>query len=86
VLFNLQENQLEEVTAGGNFKERTILGSVVLPIPNNISDTNSMDWGSNSMNALEAALAAAAFTGITGGIGKGVQSFGKSMEAFAGRR
>jgi hypothetical protein len=71
-------------TAGGNFKERTILGSVVLPIPNNISDTNSMDWGSNSMNALEAALAAAAFTGITGGIGKGVQSFGKSMEAFVG--
>jgi len=43
-----------------------------------------MDWGSNSMNALEAALAAAAFTGITGGIGKGVQSFGKSMEAFVG--
>jgi hypothetical protein len=41
-----------------------------------------MDWGSNSMNALEAALAAAAFTGITGGIGEGVQSFGKSMEAF----
>jgi hypothetical protein len=71
-------------TAGGNFKERTILGSVVLPIPNNISDTNSMDWGSNSMNALEAALAAAAFTGITGGIGEGVQSFGKSMEAFMG--
>jgi hypothetical protein len=71
-------------TAGGNFKERTILGSVVLPIPNNISDTNSMDWGSNSMNALEAALAAAAFTGITGGIGKGVQSFGESMKAFVG--
>jgi hypothetical protein len=61
---------------------RTILGSVVLPIPNNISDTNSMDWGSNDMNAFEAGLAAAAFTGISGGIGKGVQSFGKSMEAF----
>jgi hypothetical protein len=71
-------------TAGGNFKERTILGSVVLPIPNNISDTNSMDWGSDSMNALEAALAAAAFTGITEGIGKGISSFGDSMKAFLG--
>jgi hypothetical protein len=64
--------------------DRIILGSVVLPIPNNISDTNSMNWGSDDMNALEAALAAAAFTGITGGIGEGVQSFGKSMEAFVG--
>lgn len=61
---------------------RIILGSVVLPIPNNISDTNSMDWGSDTMNAFEAGLAAAAFTGISGGIGEGVQSFGKSMEAF----
>ena len=68
-------------TAGGNFKERTILGSVVLPIPNNISDTNSMDWGSNSMNALEAGLAAAAFTGITGGIGKGVETLGSGFQA-----
>jgi hypothetical protein len=70
-------------TAGGNFKERTILGTVVLPIPNNISDTNSMDWGSNSMNALEAGLAAAAFTGITGGIGKGVETLGAGFQAGA---
>jgi hypothetical protein len=76
--------QSDRKTKNGIPVDRTILGSVVLPIPNNISDTNSMDWGSNSMNALEAALAAAAFTGITGGIGKGVQSFGKSMEAFVG--
>ena len=70
-------------TVGGNFKERTILGSVVLPIPNNISDTNSMDWGSNPMNALEAGLAAAAFTGITEGIGKGVETLGAGFQAGA---
>jgi F0F1-type ATP synthase membrane subunit c/vacuolar-type H+-ATPase subunit K len=74
--------QSDRKTKNGIPVGRTILGSVVLPIPNNISDTNSMDWGSNSMNAIEAALAAAAFTGITGGIGEGIQSFGKSMEAF----
>ena len=76
--------QSDRKTKNGIPVDRTILGSVVLPIPNNISDTNSMDWGSDDMNALEAALAAAAFTGITGGIGEGVQSFGKSMEAFMG--
>jgi len=70
-------------TVGGNFKERTILGSVVLPIPNNISDTNSMDWASNPMNALEAGLAAAAFTGITEGIGKGVETLGAGFQAGA---
>jgi hypothetical protein len=60
---------------------RTILGSVVLPIPNNISDTNSMDWGSNTMNAFEAGLAAAAFTGISGGIGKGIENLGATVNA-----
>ena len=74
--------QSDRKTKNGIPEGRIILGSVVLPIPNNISDTNSMDWGSDSMNALEAGLAAAAYTGITEGIGEGVQSFGKSMEAF----
>jgi hypothetical protein len=63
---------------------RTILGSVVLPIPNNISDTNSMDWGSNTMNAFEAGLAAAAFTGISGGIGKGIENLGATVNAAGG--
>ena len=65
-------------------KDRIIAGTVVLPIPNGISDTNSVDWGVNSMNALEAALAAAAFTGITDGLGAGVESFGKSLSAAMG--
>jgi hypothetical protein len=74
--------QSDRKTKNGIPVDRTILGSVVLPIPNNISDTNSMDWGSDTMNAIEAALAAAAFTGITEGIGKGISSFGDSMKAF----
>jgi hypothetical protein len=76
--------QSDRKTKNGIPVDRTILGSVVLPIPNNISDTNSMDWGSDSMNALKAGLAAAAFTGITEGIGKGISSFGDSMKAFLG--
>jgi len=64
--------------------DRKSAGTVVLPIPNGISDTNSCDWGADSMNALEAALAAAAFTGITDGLGAGVESFGKSLSAAIG--
>jgi len=61
-----------------NTDKRIIAGTVVLPIPNGISDTNACDWGANSMNALEAALAAAAFTGITDGLGAGLSSLGLS--------
>jgi hypothetical protein len=34
------------------------------------------------MNAVQAALAAAAFTGITDGVGKGMESIGASLKAF----
>ena len=75
--------QSDRKTKNGIPVDRTILGSVVLPIPNNISDTNSMNWGSDTMNALEAGLAAAAFTGITEGIGKGVETLGAGFQAGA---
>lgn len=61
-------------------KDRKIAGTVTLPIPSGISDTNSADWGSNSMNALEAAVAASAYEGITEGIGKGLSSLGLSVQ------
>lgn len=66
--------------ANGIPKDRKIAGTVVLPVPSGISDTNSADWGSNTMNALEAALAAGAYTGITEGLGKGVESVGSSLK------
>jgi hypothetical protein len=69
---------------GARGKDRKIAGTVVLPIPSGISDTNSLDWGSNSMNALEAALAAASFEAITEGIGKGISSLGLSAQNAAG--
>ena len=61
-------------------KNRTIAGSVTLPIPSGISDTNSADWGSNSMNALQAALAAGAYEGITEGIGAGLSKLGLAAQ------
>ncbi len=60
-------------------KDREIIGTVVLPIPSGISDTNTCNWGENSINALEAAANAAAFQGITKGIGEGVKEAGESL-------
>jgi hypothetical protein len=59
-----------------------ILGTVVLPVPNNISDTNTADWGADPMNAVQAAAAAAAFAGITDGVGAGMESIGASLKQF----
>jgi hypothetical protein len=59
-----------------------ILGTVVLPVPNQISDTNTADWGADSMNAVQAAAAAAAFAGITDGVGAGMESIAETLKQF----
>jgi len=59
---------------------RKIAGTVTLPIPSGISDTNAVDWGENNMNALQAALAAGALTGIKEGLGS---MFGALGDTFS---
>lgn len=44
-----------------------IIGTVVLPIPNGISDTNAVTWGGADMNAAQAAAVNIATSGIEGG-------------------
>jgi len=65
-------------------KGRTIIGTAVLPIPSGISDTNACNWADNSLNAVEAGIAAAAFAGITKGIGAGVKEAGESIKKALG--
>ena len=65
-------------------KDREIIGTVVLPIPSGISDTNACFWGENSINAVEAGIAAATFAGITKGIGAGVKEAGESLKKVLG--
>ena len=43
------------------------IGTVILPIPGGIQDTNSVQWAGQNMNAMEAGLAQLALSGITGG-------------------
>ena len=54
----------------GNKREtssRTTLGTVVLPIPGGITDTNATQWGEENMTVLEANLANAAYKTINEG-------------------
>lgn len=48
-------------------KDRQIIGTVILPIPTGISDTNAVSWSGQDMNALDAAGANLALSGIEGG-------------------
>lgn len=56
-----------------NFTSRTI-GSVLLPIPAGISDTNAVNWGSDEMSPLEKSLAEIANSVITGGAEAGTST------------
>jgi len=41
-------------TSKGNYKKEDVLGSILLPIPQNISSTNSTGWGEDSINPFAA--------------------------------
>ena len=55
-----------------------ILGQIFLPIPENITDSNGVSWGENSLNGLEAA-GVGAIQGFMGsdGLGAGLMDLGK---------
>lgn len=63
--------------------KRSPIGTVILPIPSGISDTNSVQWGSENMNAGEAFLANTALSTITGGFKAGTQTFEKGVDQAA---
>lgn len=48
-------------------KQRSILGTVTLPIPSGISESNTTGWGEQTMTPLEAALANSSLSAIAGG-------------------
>ena len=48
-------------------QQRTTLGTVILPIPGGVSDTNSVSWGEDRMTPAQIAAASVALTGITQG-------------------
>ncbi len=61
---------------------KNILGSVLLPIPGNISDSNTVGWGDDRMDALATAMVTGATAAITQG-GKGISSTLSKMQQTA---
>jgi len=55
-------------------KNRNRKGTVVLPIPSGISDTNSCDWGANTLTAAQAVATSTVFSTITQGFEKGAKN------------
>ena len=65
-------------------KKGEILGSVILPIPTGIADNQSVSWGQDSMNAVQAAIAQAALDGITKNPSEAITSLTNSAKKVAG--
>lgn len=63
-------------------KGRNIIGTVTLPIPAGIGDANAVDWGSQSMNALEIEAAKIALSAINGGGKEGADAANDGLDAL----
>ena len=61
-------------TLGGRGKKKTEIGSVMLPVPGGISDTQSVDWGSGTMNPIQAAAANVAMKTLQDGLKEGANA------------
>ncbi len=60
-----------------------IRGSIILPIPGGISDTNAVSWSEDQMTPAETAMANLALTGIEGGgeaMAKEIGNLGKNIK------
>ena len=66
--FKAKEGSLDFFKERGPLADRIPRGSVILPIPGTVTDTNACEWGEDSMNALEAALANIGLEFLTGDI------------------
>jgi len=55
----------------GRDATKTEIGSVMLPVPGGISDTQSVDWGSGTMDPIQAAAASVAMTALQKGLTAG---------------
>jgi len=73
-------------TLGGNREkaERVELGTIILPIPGNISDTNTCGWGDDKLDAFSAVAANAALTAIQDSLSAGADVLLQAAAGTAG--
>ena len=79
-----QVNQERIVTIGEgrpSLGKREILGTITLPIPAGISDSNTVDWSSDNLDEITKAFANIAQSTITGGAESGGKAVGETAAA-----
>ena len=64
--FKANANNLDFFKDRGSIADRVARGSVILPIPGTVNDTNACEWGEDSMTAVEAAIANIGLEFLTG--------------------
>jgi hypothetical protein len=74
-------NERRKINPSG--KDKNIIGVVTLPIPGGIGDGNLVDWGSNSIDVMQASLAGIANAAIGGGGGAGADAANNKINAVA---
>jgi len=62
--------------------KRTIIGTVILPIPSGIRDYNNVDWGGMQLSAVEQAAARLAMKGIMEGVEGATSTLGQMGNAW----
>jgi hypothetical protein len=65
--FKSGEGTINPIQERRKITDELIIGSVYLPIPGGITDTNAVTWGSDSMDPIQSALANIAMQAIGGG-------------------
>ena len=60
--------------------DKRSIGSVILPIPGGIQDSQAVTWGGQTMTPLDMALANVALEGVTGGPGDAITAAGNIAE------
>jgi len=69
---------------GDRNTDRKTIGSVILPIPGGIQDSNQVQWGSDSMTPLQIAMSNVAMTTITEGFAAGADAVGSEVNKATG--
>jgi len=84
-MLKYRPGKFDSKTFGFSSRERTFsdpIGTVILPIPSGISDTNSCTWNGPGMNALQAGLANIALTTIKDGLEAGADKTGDILKTI----
>lgn len=77
-----EKDQIKLVTGFGAREFKKSLGTVTLPIQNQISDSNRVDWGAGQLNAIQASLATS-LQAFDGDIGETFKNFEGNAKALA---